>query len=49
MEEMRNAQNIIAEESEGKKPFGRPWIRNRWKDNIKMDHREINTVCVDVD
>jgi hypothetical protein len=39
---MKNSKNFIVEETEGKKSFGRHWFKNRWKDNIKMDKREIN-------
>jgi hypothetical protein len=34
-----NAYKILMGNPEGKKPLGRP--RRRWKDNIKMDLREI--------
>jgi hypothetical protein len=30
---------------EGKRPLGRP--RNRWKDNIKMDLKEVECGCMD--
>jgi hypothetical protein len=39
MGEKRNAYRILAGESEGKRPLGRP--RCRCVDNIKMDLREI--------
>ena len=31
--------------SEGKGSFGIP--RRRWKDNIKIDHHELGSLCVD--
>jgi hypothetical protein len=36
---MRNAYKILVRKSEEKRPFGR--TRCRWKDNIRMDLREI--------
>jgi hypothetical protein len=39
MGHMRNAYKVIVENPEGKSPLGRP--RRRWKDNIRMDPREI--------
>jgi hypothetical protein len=39
MGEKRNAYKILVENSEGKRPLGRP--RRRWVDDIKMDLREI--------
>jgi hypothetical protein len=39
MGEMRKAYNILVEELEQKRPFGRP--RLIWKDNIRMGLREI--------
>jgi hypothetical protein len=33
---------MLAEKPEGKRPLGRP--RRRWKDNIKMDLRELEGV-----
>jgi hypothetical protein len=35
----RNAYRILVGKPEGKRPLGRP--RRRWKDNIRMDLREI--------
>jgi hypothetical protein len=37
MGEKRNAYRILVRTPEGKRLLGRP--RNRWEDNIKMDHR----------
>jgi hypothetical protein len=37
--EKMNANRILVEKPEGKRPLGRP--RRRWVDNIKMDLREI--------
>jgi hypothetical protein len=37
--EVRNAYNILVGKVERKRPLGRP--RPRWKDNIRMDLREI--------
>jgi hypothetical protein len=45
MGEMRNVYNILVGKSEGKLSFGRS--RNRWKDNIRMDIREIGWEGVD--
>jgi hypothetical protein len=40
MEEIRSAYKISAGKPEGKRPLRKkPWYR--WKDNIKMDLREI--------
>jgi hypothetical protein len=39
MREMRNENNILIGEPEGKRPFRIP--RRRWEDNIKMDLRVI--------
>jgi hypothetical protein len=35
----RNAYSILLEKPEGKRPLG--ICRHRWKDDIKIDHREI--------
>jgi hypothetical protein len=43
--EMRNAYKIFVDKSEGKRLLGRP--RRRWKDNIRMELREIDWECVD--
>jgi hypothetical protein len=37
--EKRNAYRVLVVKPEGKRPFGR--CGRRWKDNIKMDLREI--------
>jgi hypothetical protein len=37
--EKRNAYRVLMGNPKGKRPLGRP--RHRWKDNIKMDLREI--------
>jgi hypothetical protein len=39
MREGRGVYRVLVGRLEGKRPLGRP--RLRWKDNIKMDHREI--------
>ncbi|KAJ4439424.1 hypothetical protein ANN_07548 [Periplaneta americana] len=39
MGESRNAYRMLVGRPEGKRPLGRP--RRRWKDNIKMDLREV--------
>jgi hypothetical protein len=39
MRDMRNKYNTLVEKPEGKRPLGRP--RRRWKDNIRMNVREI--------
>jgi hypothetical protein len=39
MGEVRRAHRILVGRPEGRRPLGRP--RHRWKDNIKMDLREI--------
>jgi hypothetical protein len=36
---MRNAYKILVWKPERKRPLGRP--RRRWKDNIRMDLREM--------
>jgi hypothetical protein len=45
MGEVRGAYSILVGRPEGRRPLERP--RRRWKDNIKMDLREIG--CGDVD
>jgi len=39
MREARDAYRVVVEESEGKRPLGRPSLR--CEDNIKMDLKEI--------
>ena len=39
MEQSRNACRVLVGKPEGKKPLGR--LRRRWKDNIKIDLREV--------
>ena len=39
MRERRGIYRVLVEKSAGKRPLGRP--RHRWKDNIKMDLREV--------
>ncbi|KAJ4443132.1 hypothetical protein ANN_04782 [Periplaneta americana] len=39
MSESRNAHRVLVGRPEGTRPLGRP--RRRWKDNIKMDLREV--------
>jgi hypothetical protein len=43
--EMRNVCNILITKSVERRPLVTP--RRRWKDNIKMDLREILWECVD--
>jgi hypothetical protein len=38
-EERRGAHRFLVGKPKGNKPLGRP--RNRWKNNIKMDLKEI--------
>jgi hypothetical protein len=38
-EERRDAYSVLAGRPEGKRPLGIP--RHRWKDNIKMDLKEV--------
>jgi transcription termination factor 2 len=45
MGEVGGAYNILVGRPEGRRPLGRP--RRRWKDNIKMDLREIGFGDVD--
>ena len=40
MEEGRSTLKILAVKPTGKRPLGRP--RRRWKDNIRMDLKEID-------
>jgi hypothetical protein len=40
MGEMKNTYHILGVKPQEKRPLGSP--RHRWKDNIKMDHREID-------
>ena len=39
MQEGRSAFKILTGTPTGKRPSG--WSRHRWKDNIRMDHKEI--------
>ena len=39
MEQLRNAYRVLVGKPEGKRPLERP--RRRWKDNNKMDLREV--------
>jgi hypothetical protein len=39
MGERRGAYRVLVGKPEGRRPFERP--RRRWKDNIKMDLREV--------
>jgi hypothetical protein len=39
MGKTRSAYRVLVGKPEGKRPLGRP--RRRWKDNIRMDRREI--------
>jgi hypothetical protein len=45
MEEMGNAYRILVGRPKGKRPLERP--KCRWKDNIRMDIREIRCAGVD--
>jgi hypothetical protein len=45
MEEMKNAFRILVGKTEGKRPLGRR--RREWKDNIRMDLKEIGWEIVD--
>jgi len=38
-QEIKGADSVLVRTPEGKSPLGRP--RRRWKDNIKMDLREM--------
>jgi hypothetical protein len=42
---VRGAYNILVERPEWRRPLGRP--KRRWKDNIKMDLREVGFGNVD--
>jgi hypothetical protein len=43
---MTNKYTVLFGKSEGKKPYGRPG--SRWKDNIKMDVKEIEYEDMDL-
>jgi hypothetical protein len=43
---MRNAYSMLVGKPEGKRPLGRP--RRRWKDNIRMELREVGCEAVDL-
>jgi hypothetical protein len=45
MKEMRNAYKTLVGKPEGMRPHER--LRRRWKDNIKIDGREIGFASVD--
>jgi hypothetical protein len=45
MGEMKNVYTTLVGISEGTRPLGRP--KRRWKDNIKMDYREVGFGYVD--
>jgi len=42
MGEKRGEYRVLVGKTEGRRPFGRP--RHRWKDNIKMDIKEVRWV-----
>jgi hypothetical protein len=44
MGKVRNVHEISVGKPEGKKPVGTS--RRKWKDNIKMDLKELNYECV---
>ena len=43
MKEGRSAFKILTGKSTGRRPVGR--LRRRWKDNIRMDHKEIGAIA----
>jgi hypothetical protein len=43
--EMKNSYNILGETPQWKRPFGR--YKCKWKDNIKIDPKEIRWEVVD--
>jgi hypothetical protein len=45
MEDERGVYRVLVGKPEGKRPLGRP--RRRWKDNIKMDIREVGYGVMD--
>jgi hypothetical protein len=45
MVEGRGVYRVLVRKPEGRRPLGRP--RRRWKDNIRMDLREVACGCVD--
>jgi hypothetical protein len=45
MGDLRNEYNILVGKPDRKRPLGRP--RLRWKDNIRMDIREMECEGVD--
>jgi transcription termination factor 2 len=45
MGEDRGVYRVLVGKPEGKRPLGRP--RRRWKDNIKIDLREVGGSCGD--
>jgi hypothetical protein len=45
MGEGRGVYRVLVGKPEGRRPLGRP--RHRWKDNIRMDLREVGCGCVD--
>jgi hypothetical protein len=45
MGQRRGAYSVLVGKLEGKRPIGRP--RRRWKDNFRMDLREIGCEGVD--
>jgi hypothetical protein len=45
MGEGRDVYSVLVGKPEGWRPRGRP--RRRWKDNIRMDLREVECGCVD--
>ena len=44
MKEFRNAYKVLVGRPEGKRPIGT--TRRRWKDNIKMDLKEVGWVML---
>jgi len=45
MGEIRSADKVLVGKPEGKRPLGRPMCR--WKDNIKMDLKEVGCGTMD--
>jgi hypothetical protein len=45
MGERRGVYRVLVGKPEGKRPLGRP--RHRWKDNIKIDLKEVGCGCMD--
>lgn len=43
--EMRKSYEVLVGNSEGNRPFGKPWQELKWKDNIKVEFKDMVRAC----